>query len=337
MNRLLLFFALGALFAATTSVLIFKGMSQERHIEALLRLPERDLMSRSEEIERLEGATGKALLALLACIGWKSQAVEKIQACEGDSKSAGATELASGDAHETVPPRPSSAPLGLPPAPAFDAHSFFCRQARGIPQRVDADKWDAIFRAEDGFQPERQTLFGYVETLEGSTADSPATWLDERVCQVPVLWKMTEHRRQQGSFFRGTRARVYEGPITLLAPAAPKPGLRMHLHFNARLDEPEREYWVAFQDTGRRPEDLYENRVVSYKTTHPVWRVNPCSGSVTLLNDHCPWSGDEYDAEIKDLFYVSSMNQVWGNFYCRKRKDKTWVRLGRAELHPSSG
>jgi hypothetical protein len=353
------FFLAGAVLASGLSWLILAPAT--RNLERFLAMPEEELLTHTEEIQKLDGLEGKMMLALLACIGWKSQnAAPRPQAAAPSASvsptvgsaapQAQATHPARGDDAYRPAPLPSSDPVpsatpaggpgsgaGTPGASAPEAR-FFCEVARGAPVRLDAGAssppWLALHPATPPTDPMTQD-YGVVPQL----GEDDRSFLSERVVDVPVTWTMGGRERERSRFFSLARGRAFEGRVVLTAqPGIRARNLRAHLHFNGQNDALDREYLLV--DSG---EAIFENRDFRYVDAHPAWRFGARSRGIVLLNDHCPWQeprprdafGDPYDLELKELFLVESPRKLLANLYCRRRKDHAWARVGTMLLSPA--
>lgn len=345
----------------------FQARDQERlaeRVDGYLTLSDEELLAREPELKSLDGLEGRVMLALLACVGnrarkphspaqdrkaWQAPPqIVHVGSARGASAAPTVAAALGPVATDTQPAPRAGAPVDPPPPAASASASsgssargdrfsfpptpdFFCKTVRGAPTLVDDAGLAQAFPFDSGSEPFPES-FG---VLDGE-ADETAT-LDAHVCETPNFWEDTPARHAQSAFFRLTRGKLYEGQLAILGqpPAGVPREYRVHLHFNPRSQDRNREYLAIFRNGGGRAEDLFENRYTRYEKAHPVWRYNPCQRSVALVSTQCPW-GSVYDREYKDFFALAGGRKLGVNVYCRRRVERTWVRIGRMLLAQSA-
>lgn len=370
-------------------------------IDSLLGLSDSELLAKSSEIERLRGEEGKALQALLACVGFRVEARSAGFVPQNGRPAKGETDSAA--AKKTQPsPRPNSAdgenPRPRPqtgaenagtsaqafsplpsPAPSsevgtsggrrfgtgnesgatspsssgssgreapsgFDWRHFFCTQVRDMPLPLTPDaKWKNLFPlpAPESSPVPSSGSYGWLES-----SGDPKEILEHKTCTAPRLRDPGAGARDREKFFKNLRGKVFEGIFQLPTPTTRdwvKLPRRLHVHFNRNASDENQEYFFVYQYDGKKPEDLFENRYVTYKTkdhslSDTVYRLNDCSQALTVLGETCPWGkAGEYDLEYKDLFYLAAEEQLAGNVYCRRKQNQAWVKVTSFNLSLSSG
>ncbi len=345
-------FLAGAIVASSVFLVVVRSSSHSE-IENLLSLSDADLVAHHEQIEEMEGVDGKILKALLACAAFRMNAKsafennnlappEKSKTTSGaNSSSAGLINTNSAVSPNTSAPvqrswsDSSNHTVNTSTTP-IDTNRFFCSQVRDNPLALVADaKWSTIFPSPTASTRPVTKSYGW---LTGVVSDTDL--LNRKTCKTPDFLEFKDDERDELTFFKSLHGYVFEGIVHFnQASSQNLPLRRMHLHFNKNPADANQEYWFVYQNDGKTPADLFENRVSvdsgSLKGT--VWRLNTCSQGVSILNDSCPWgASSDYDLEYKDFFYVTDSNELAGNIYCRHKSDQAWVKMGHFSLHTST-
>jgi hypothetical protein len=326
-------------------------------------LSEADLLQRKSEIQDLNSPEGRALLALIACIGHRNQFAEKAvnsgSTCSpsatvrAESGIAANSQSAHSESRAMEKPNSSSEVLasGTPDTVA-PSNSATGSSARG--DFRDSDKGGA-FRGVSGFfcgvsrpgygivnDPELRILFDRTSAVDSSAWDLRAGMVSGGArsmsaweCRDPIWLEFQSRKKSDQAFFKAIHGKAFQGPLELrgtIDPAWVGKNLEFHFHSNPKNDALPREYSLIGQDLERADSQIFENRLTVEKDNIQwSWRQNLCRRSFSLLQSGCPWKSG-MDMEFKDFFYFEDSDQLGVNVYCKKKKDRRWTRVGDARL-----
>lgn len=333
----------------------------------LTQLSDKEILSKRSYLEQLDIPESKIIQALLACIGLRSS---QPAASTTDSSVSSVSLVSSVSATNTeVVPTPSPTvdiAIEVDPSPSskseersgrqsrerrpdrpsggFAAEAPFCHQAKPGPLTLLPDpKWRAHFPdPEKGQRPNirgwsGQGQFGWV-----SHAIGVRNFLNRKTCNKPEFWEIKSAERIQLEFFQAPLSKVFEGEVHFLN--GQKPETIFHFHFNPKKSDSIWSYWFIAQ-VGRDGSDGVLENFVSQQSDQETpgvnLRANKCNQGISILRDYCPWFKNPkdaalYDFEYKDIWQAPTHDKqsaMIGNIYCRKRSDRTWVKVAWFDLY----
>jgi hypothetical protein len=61
------------------------------------------------------------------------------------------------------------------------------------------------------------------------------------------------------------------------------------------------------------------------------WLYNSCNKSISVIHNNCSLD-PSMDMELKDFFYLTKLDVMIGNIYCKKSSDPSWTRIATMEF-----
>ncbi|MEZ4819232.1 MAG: hypothetical protein R3A45_04795 [Bdellovibrionota bacterium] len=250
---------------------------------------------------------------LIACIGEKKHAFEKIETLEQEVVQAENTANKSfinrflgKSASENKRPL-----LAGKMAPMYGSNSVDPLPIKIIEQRYRQIFPNAIF------QHAKENEFGYYSQV---VTDVDA-FLDQRVVKNPSLSIIDRQRKKNSKFFTTLKTASFEGEIDVFTEGTQE----QHINGKMIFQSPSQygNDWIMIADDQG---NTLETRTFA-PSDESIWRYNSQNPSVALLSEQCYWN-DQYLYEYKDFFYLAQQGLLVANIYCKKQNASSWERVG---------